>query len=79
MTYYNRYFRRHCSPGGRRRFNRRKKDITPYWRTLKEGGVLNEKYPGGVEAQAARLRQEGHVVEAKGKKTRVVGFEKALA
>src|SRR3972149_3596987 len=23
------------------------KDITPYWRTLKAGGVLNEKYPGG--------------------------------
>ncbi|MDZ7376328.1 MAG: MGMT family protein, partial [candidate division KSB1 bacterium] len=25
------------------------KDITPYWRTLKAGGVLNEKYPGGIE------------------------------
>lgn len=24
-----------------------KKDITPYWRTLKNGGYLNEKYPGG--------------------------------
>jgi hypothetical protein len=24
-----------------------KKKITPYWRTLKSGGVLNEKYPGG--------------------------------
>ncbi len=24
-------------------------DITPYWRTLKKGGVLNPKYPGGVE------------------------------
>ena len=22
--------------------------ITPYWRTLKTGGLLNEKYPGGV-------------------------------
>jgi len=55
-----------------------KTDVTPYWRTLKEGGVLNEKYPGGVEAQAARLREEGHVIETKGKKTRVVGFEKDL-
>ncbi len=26
------------------------KDITPYWRTLKAGGELNPKYPGGVEA-----------------------------
>jgi hypothetical protein len=23
------------------------KEITPYWRTLKSGGVINEKYPGG--------------------------------
>ena len=55
-----------------------KKDITPYWRTLKSGGELNEKYPGGVEAQAARLREEGHTIEAKGKKVRVKDFERAL-
>src|SRR5271157_196026 len=24
------------------------KDITPYWRTLRSGGELNPKYPGGV-------------------------------
>ncbi len=57
-----------------------KKDITPYWRTLKSGGELNEKYPGGVEAQAAHLKEEGHTIEpGKGKKPpRVKGFEKAL-
>jgi len=54
------------------------KDITPYWRTLKVGGELNGKYPGGVEAQAKRLREEGHTVEAKGKKVRVRDFEKKL-
>jgi len=27
-----------------------KQNITPYWRTLKSKGGLNEKYPGGVEA-----------------------------
>ena len=27
----------------------RGEDPTPYWRTLKAGGQLNEKYPGGVE------------------------------
>jgi len=56
------------------------KDITPYWRTLKSGGVLNEKYPGGVEAQAARLEAEGHVIEpGKGKKPpKVKDFEKNL-
>src|SRR5215468_5129321 len=25
------------------------KSTTPYWRTLKSGGELNPKYPGGVE------------------------------
>lgn len=56
------------------------KDITPYWRTLKVGGELNEKYPGGVEAQVTRLREEGHTIEpGKGKKPpRVKDFEKAL-
>jgi hypothetical protein len=45
---------------------------------LKEGGILNEKYPGGVEAQAAHLREEGHVLEVKGKKMRVIDFEKVI-
>jgi len=56
------------------------KNITPYWRTLKVGGQLNEKYPGGVATQAARLREEGHIIEpAKGKKPpKVRDFEKAL-
>ena len=57
-----------------------KQDITPYWRTLKSGGELNEKYPGGVETQAVRLRKEGHTIEpGKGKKPpKVKDFEKAL-
>jgi alkylated DNA nucleotide flippase Atl1 len=57
-----------------------KKDIAPYWRTLKVGGVLSEKYPGGVEAQAARLKAEGHTIlpDRKGKPKRVKDFEKAL-
>ncbi len=56
------------------------KNITPYWRTLKSGEELNEKYPGGVEAQAARLREEGHTIEpGKGKKPpKVKDFEKVL-
>ena len=57
-----------------------KKDITPYWRTLKTDGSLNEKYPGGAEAQATRLKEEGHTIEpGKGKKPpKVKDFEKAL-
>jgi alkylated DNA nucleotide flippase Atl1 len=53
-------------------------NITPYWRTLKSGGELNEKYPGGTEAQAEKLKAEGHTIEAKGKKVRVRDFEKKL-
>jgi alkylated DNA nucleotide flippase Atl1 len=40
-----------------------KRNITPYWRTLKSGGELNPKYPGGAVAQAARLKDEGHAIE----------------
>jgi len=55
------------------------KDVTPYWRILKTGGVVNEKYPGGVEAQKKILEKEGHKVIQKGKKHIVVDFEKSLA
>jgi len=57
-----------------------RKDITPYWRTLKSKGELNEKYPGGVEAQAAHLKEEGHTIEpGMGKKPpKVKEFEQAL-
>ena len=57
-----------------------KKDITPYWRTLKSRGELNEKYPGSVEAQAAHLKEEGHTIEpGKGKKPpKVKEFEESL-
>ena len=57
-----------------------KKDITPYWRTLKVGGVLSDKFPGGVEAQAAKLKAEGHTIEPdrKGKPKRVKDYEGAL-
>jgi len=55
-----------------------KKDITPYWRTLKAGGVLNEKFPGGIENVKFFLEQEGHKVVQKGKKFMVENYEKAL-
>ena len=54
------------------------KDITPYWRALKTGGVINLKYPGGVEAQKKLLEKEGHEVIQKGKKYVVVNYEKSL-
>jgi alkylated DNA nucleotide flippase Atl1 len=53
-------------------------EITPYWRTLKTGGLLNEKYPGGVESQKQLLESEGHIVVKNGKNYFVSRYEAAL-
>ncbi|MCL2462225.1 MAG: MGMT family protein [Defluviitaleaceae bacterium] len=53
-------------------------DETPYWRTLKNNGELNEKYPGGLEEQKARLEAEGQEVARKGKRYFVRDYEKKL-
>ncbi len=55
-----------------------KKDITPYWRTLKSDGILNEKYPGGIPNQRKLLEKEGHKVVKKGKNFIIQDFEKRL-
>jgi len=57
-----------------------RKQITPYWRTLKTGGELNPKYPGGIENLKRKLESEGHKVVSKGrsKKYVVVDYEKSL-
>jgi hypothetical protein len=58
-----------------------RKRIAPYWRVIKSDGSLNPKFPGGVKAQAAHLKEEGHkIVPGKGKKPpKVRYFEKALS
>lgn len=43
-------------------------DETPYWRTLKKGGELNERYPEGIDGQRVRLETEGHTVVQRGKR-----------
>ena len=61
--------------------HQRSKDKTPYWRTLRAGGELNPKYPGGVEEQKEMLEAEGHTVIQKGRtniKYYVKDYEKAL-
>jgi alkylated DNA nucleotide flippase Atl1 len=47
--------------------HQRTEDETPYWRTLKADGELNEKYPGGVESQKKQLEAEGHTIITKGR------------
>jgi hypothetical protein len=55
------------------------KRITPYWRTLKTGGELNPKYPGGIPNLKSRLEAEGHRIVKKGPRYLVADFQRALA
>jgi len=57
----------------------RRRGATAYWRTLKSGGFLNEKYPGGVPAHKEKLEAEGHRVIQKGERFAVANFERSLA
>jgi alkylated DNA nucleotide flippase Atl1 len=59
-------------------FQAKKRKATPYWRTLKSGGFLNEKYPGGIAAQKAKLEAEGHSVVQRGKRFAVEDYEQFL-
>lgn len=59
----------------------RSDDKTPFWRTLKANGELNEKYPGGVSAQKEMLEKEGHTIISRGRKNikyYVKDYEKSL-
>lgn len=55
-----------------------KKNITPFWRTLKGEGELNPKYLGGIEKQIELLEAEGHIIIPKGKKNIVKNFKQVL-
>jgi hypothetical protein len=54
--------------------------VTPYWRVVRDDGSLYERFPGGVGAQARRLKEEGHVIERSGgrRSPKVRDFEKRL-
>ncbi len=56
----------------------RKTEETPYWRTLKKDGELNEKYPEGIDNQRMHLETEGHIIIQKGKRYFVKDYEKSL-
>jgi alkylated DNA nucleotide flippase Atl1 len=55
------------------------KSITPYWRTLKSGGELNPKYPGGIPALRKLLTAEGHKIIKRGKKYFIADLQPVLA
>jgi alkylated DNA nucleotide flippase Atl1 len=50
----------------------------PYWRTIKNSGELNGKFPGGVERHKELLEKEGFRILQKGKKFFVADFERYL-
>ncbi len=53
--------------------------ITPYWRTLKTGGEVSPRYPGGLTKLKSRLKAEGHRLITKGKRVLVADLESKLA
>ncbi|CAN5478003.1 hypothetical protein BH09VER1_BH09VER1_27100 [soil metagenome] len=50
----------------------------PYWRVIKTNGELTTLFPGGLEAQAVRLKQEGFSIDTGGRKPRVENFKASL-
>ncbi len=44
------------------------KSDVPYWRTIKNNGELNDKYPSGAERQKKLLENEGHSIIKRGRK-----------
>jgi hypothetical protein len=54
-------------------------DDVAYWRIINQNGALIGSFPGGVDAQAALLKQEGIAVDATGKVPKVVKFREKLA
>ncbi len=36
-----------------------RKRVTPWWRTVRDDGSMNDRFPGGGLVQARRLRREG--------------------
>jgi hypothetical protein len=56
-----------------------RKRTTSYWRTLKAGGEVNPKYPGGITALKRKLAAEGHKFIRKNERLFVADFALHLA
>jgi len=49
-----------------------------YWRVVKANGALINRFPGGAEDQAKRLRKEGFTLDRKGKTPKVTNLRESL-
>jgi hypothetical protein len=56
-----------------------KNKIAPYWRVIKDDGSLNPKFPGGLSAQAERLRDEGQSIDTSRRIPRVIAADRHYA
>ncbi len=56
-----------------------KSRITPYWRTVRDDGKLMDKFPGGIAAQAKRLKKEGVAIAIVRGKPRVKDLSGLIA
>lgn len=65
-------FLRIVSEAAEEDLSRGKKKIVPYWRVVGEKGELNDKFPGGAEAQAEKLEAEGLKITAKSRSGKLV-------
>jgi len=52
--------------------------VAPYWRVVRDDGSFNEKFPGGIAAQASRLKEEGIAVRVARGKPRIESLEDYL-
>jgi len=71
-------FLRICAEAAEEELSSGKKQITPWWRVVKDNGELLEKFPGATEKQAKKLKAEGfEIIEHRGK-TYIKNFEQFL-
>lgn len=45
-----------------------KTNVTPYWRVVRDTGEMIDKFPGGIEAQAEKLKEEDFEILITGRK-----------
>ena len=57
----NRYFLENCCICSLKNIERWKR-CSPYWRVVKDGGKLNDKFPDGITLHADLLESEGHTI-----------------
>ena len=78
MSYRDRYLRMDSGKCSQEDIKHGRKKVTPYWRTIKSDGKINEKYPGGIFLQKRKLSNENHKIVLSGKNYFVKDFENKL-